>query len=228
MERTQFTFYDSFFRALSRIKSKSARCDAYDALCKFALSGIEPDLDSMPESAAIALEVVLPNLAASRRKAESGRTGGKAKQTESKTEANDKQTESKNKDKNKNKNKIKDKCQKDEQFDTFWEAYPRKEKKAEARKAFEKVAVPLQTLLEGIDMWKGSAQWQKDNGQFIPHPSSWLNGKRWEDQPAANTGGYCNWPDGKRPMSQDEVEAIRRMMETPMPDDIPSLKEEYD
>ena len=182
MERTQFTFYESFFRALSRIKSKSARCDAYDALCKFALSGIEPDLDSMPESAAIALEVVLPNLAASRRKAESGRIGGKTKQTESKTEADCNQGESKNKNKDKNKNKIKDKCQKDAEFDAFWEAYPRKEGKQKAKAAFEKVNVHLDVLLNAIERQKQSTQWSKDNGQFIPHPTTWLNGKRWEDE----------------------------------------------
>ena len=108
MERTQFTFYDSFFRAISRIKSKAARCDAYDALCQYALSGSEPDMDAMPDSAAIAFELIKPNLDASRRKAQSGSTGGKSKQTESKEEANRKHTASKNKDKNKDKNKNKD------------------------------------------------------------------------------------------------------------------------
>lgn len=209
MERTQFTFYDSFFRALSRIKSKSARCDAYDALCKFALSGTEPDLDSMPESAAIALEVVLPNLAASRRKAESGRIGGKAKQTESKTEADCNQEESKNKNKDKNKNKIKDKCQKDAEFDAFWEVYPRKEGKQKARAAFEKVNAPLDVLLDAIEKQKKSAQWSKDGGQFIPHPTTWLNGKRWEDE----VSGYRNGQMGASgQLGAAEQAAIRKML----------------
>ena len=25
-------------------------------------------------------------------------------------------------------------------------------------------------------------EWKKDNGQFIPYPTSWLNQKRWEDE----------------------------------------------
>lgn len=209
MERTQFTFYESFFRALSRIKSKSARCDAYDALCKFALSGIEPDLDSMPESAAIALEVVLPNLAASRRKAESGRIGGKTKQTESKTEADCNQGESKNKNKDKNKNKIKDKCQKDAEFDAFWEAYPRKEGKQKAKAAFEKVNVPLDVLLNAIEQQKESAQWSKDNGQFIPHPTTWLNGKRWEDE-VVMAGNAQMGASGR--LGEAERAAIQRLL----------------
>ena len=112
MERSQFTFYESFFKALGRIKSKAARADAYDAICRYALYGEEPDLDGMPDSAAIAFELIRPNLDSSRRKSESGKTGGSRKQTESKQEANGKQTESKKEDKieNKKENKIEYEC----------------------------------------------------------------------------------------------------------------------
>ena len=57
-------------------------------------------------------------------------------------------------------------------FDDFWKAYPKKVSKSNALKALEKQ--------------KQSSQWQKDNGQFIPYPTTWLNGKRWEDD--LNTG----------------------------------------
>ena len=95
MERTQFTFYESFLKAVSRIKKKADRCDAYDAICNYAMYGIVPDLDKLPDSVAIAFELSKPNLDASRRKAKSGKAGGTAKQTASKQEANGKQTESK-------------------------------------------------------------------------------------------------------------------------------------
>ena len=95
MERTQFTFYESFLKAVSRIKKKADRCDAYDVICNYAMYGTMPDLDNLPDSVAIAFELSRPNLDASRRKASSGQTGGKHKQTASKTEANGKQTESK-------------------------------------------------------------------------------------------------------------------------------------
>lgn len=210
MERTQFTFYDSFFRAISRIKSKAARCDAYDALCQYALYGIEPDIDGMPDASAIAFESFKPNLDAGRRKAQSGSVGGKSKQTESKQEANDKQTESKKKDKNKEKNK--DKCLKAD-FDLFWEAYPRKEGKQKAEAAFAKVVVPVQDLLDAIEAQKKSAQWTKDGGQFIPHPATWLNGKRWLDQMVVATGTRKGVPMGASgEMGAAEMAAIAQLM----------------
>ena len=87
--RSQFTFYDSFYRALSRIRKKADRADAYDAIVTYALTGEEPDMDKLPDAAAIAFEVIRPNLDASRRKAASGKQGGKSKkQSESKPEAN--------------------------------------------------------------------------------------------------------------------------------------------
>ena len=96
MERAQFTFYRSFANALRRIRKDADRAKAYDAICDYALDGKEPDLSGLPDSAAIAFELVKPNLDASKRKAESGKRGGKAKQEKScgKQLANCKQGES--------------------------------------------------------------------------------------------------------------------------------------
>ena len=88
MDRTQFTFYVSFWDALKRIKKKQDRCEAYDAIVAYALFGTEPDLDKLPDAASMAFILAKPTLDASRRKAENG---SKKKQTESKPE----QTESK-------------------------------------------------------------------------------------------------------------------------------------
>ena len=87
--RTQFTFYESFSRAIKRIRKQADRCAAYDAITDYALYGIEPDLDKLPDAAAIAFELSKPNLDASRKKARNGKIGG------SKPEANGKQTGSK-------------------------------------------------------------------------------------------------------------------------------------
>lgn len=75
MERTQYTFYESFYKALSRIRKDADRAKAYDAITRFALYGEEPDLDTLPDNVAIAFEVIRPNLEASRRKAEGGSKG---------------------------------------------------------------------------------------------------------------------------------------------------------
>lgn len=73
----------------------------------------------------------------------------------------------------------------DSLFALFWNAYPRKEGKENARKAFSKLNVDgglMDILLKAIEKQKGSAQWQESGGQFIPYPATWLNGKRWEDE----------------------------------------------
>lgn len=91
--RTQFTFYESFYKAISRIKKKPDRADAYDIICSYALFQEEPDLDSVSDAVAIAFELLRPVLDKAREKAENGKNGGSrpkanAKQSESKTEAN--------------------------------------------------------------------------------------------------------------------------------------------
>lgn len=103
MDRSQYTFYESFYKAAKSIKSKSVRCDLYDMICRYALYGEEPDIEKLPDAVAMAYELIKPTLNASRRKAENGKRGGaskivdsKPKQTQSKpkqTEANDKQGE---------------------------------------------------------------------------------------------------------------------------------------
>lgn len=69
-------------------------------------------------------------------------------------------------------------------FDEFWKAYPKKVAKAQAQKAWNKIkpnAELQQVILNTLERQKQSVQWQKDNGQFIPYPATWLNGRRWED-----------------------------------------------
>lgn len=85
----------------------------------------------------------------------------------------------------------------DEDFAVFWKAYPRKESKAQARKAFAKADVRLDMLLQALEAQKQTGQWQSDGGRFIPYASTWLNQKRWEDdlpaQPENNTESAAVW-----------------------------------
>lgn len=74
-------------------------------------------------------------------------------------------------------------------FAAFWEQYPKKVAKPQAIKAWKKIKPAgqlLACLMAALEKQKASADWLKDAGQFIPHPASWLNGRRWEDEaPAA-------------------------------------------
>ena len=70
-------------------------------------------------------------------------------------------------------------------FPKFWALYPNKKGKAAAEKVWKKLKVTddLFTLIaQGLAKQVVCAEWTKDGGQFIPHPSTWLNGKRWEDE----------------------------------------------
>ena len=37
-------------------------------------------------------------------------------------------------------------------------------------------------MLEQLERFKQTKDWQKDNGQFIPYPDTWLRNRRWEDE----------------------------------------------
>lgn len=70
-------------------------------------------------------------------------------------------------------------------FHAFWQAYPRKQAKEEARRAWAKVNpdAELQAqILEAVACQVSGADWTREGGRFIPYPASWLNGKRWTDQ----------------------------------------------
>lgn len=70
-------------------------------------------------------------------------------------------------------------------FERFWKIYPRKVSKADAKKAWAKIKVGAELfdlMAKSLAAWTVSTDWTKDGGQYIPHASTWLNGKRWEDE----------------------------------------------
>tara|TARA_R110002126_G_scaffold240251_1_gene383503 strand:- start:220 stop:876 length:657 start_codon:yes stop_codon:yes gene_type:complete len=65
------------------------------------------------------------------------------------------------------------------EFELFWKSYPRHEAKSAAMKAFKKVKVDIDVLLQAVAQQKTSKQWKEN---IIPHASTWLNQSRWEDE----------------------------------------------
>jgi hypothetical protein len=92
-------------------------------------------------------------------------------------------------------------------FEDFWQAYPRKVGKKSAETAYKKIK-PSQRLfakmIETIEAFKKSKQWQDENGRFIPNPSTWLNQGRWDDE----------IPD---PITQSPIAGARDIPETNNP-----------
>jgi hypothetical protein len=113
------------------------------------------------------------------------------KETETKpkeTETAKKKTKEEDKDKDIKETVLTDSKEKaaslDRAFDKFWAVYPRHTAKQDAKKAFLKVSPDdslLNTMLTAIQRQKQTDQWS--DPRYIPHPATWLNGRRWEDEP---------------------------------------------
>jgi len=76
-------------------------------------------------------------------------------------------------------------------FDQFWQAYPKRINKAAAWKAWGKAKrtlPPAAELIAAVRAQANTADWKKDGGQYIPHPSSWLNAAGWENDVASMNG----------------------------------------
>lgn len=83
------------------------------------------------------------------------------------------------------KEKSKTENKQQEYFSIFWASYPKKVGKGAAEKSWKKIKPTkdlLEKMLNAIETAKQSRQWNKDNGQYIPNPATWLNQKRWEDE----------------------------------------------
>lgn len=82
-----------------------------------------------------------------------------------------------------------------DRFNEFWACYPRKIGKPAAERAYRKIKPSEHdSLMEGLKPW--AKYWaDRDEPEFIPHPSTFLNQRRWEDQPTQ-----------KLPMKQRKVD----------------------
>ncbi len=69
-------------------------------------------------------------------------------------------------------------------FDLFWETYPKKMAKMDAAKAWEahKCNLIADKIMESVKAHINSKPWKKDEGEFIPHPTTFLNQHRWDDE----------------------------------------------
>jgi hypothetical protein len=69
-------------------------------------------------------------------------------------------------------------------FDEFWSNYPRKIGRFKAEQKWKRLTCAEQEdALHGLKLWKKTDQWNRDGGEFIPYGSTFLNQRRWEDEP---------------------------------------------
>lgn len=122
MRRKQFTFYESFFRAISYVEDPLDKLTLYETISSYALTGAAPDLDGASGTVRAIFEVLRPNLDAGIRKAEGGSAGSTPDEAAQPAPTSDKDdgkiparcdedTANNNKIKNKGKVKVKEKAE---------------------------------------------------------------------------------------------------------------------
>lgn len=86
----------------------------------------------------------------------------------------------------------------EEGFYRFWAEYPKKRSKGDALKAWRAVKdkrPKLEQLLKALAVMKGSEDWRKDGGQYIPYAGTWLRAWGWCDVPEVDLKDVL--PSGK-------------------------------
>ena len=73
-----------------------------------------------------------------------------------------------------------------EDFLTFWKQYPKKVGKGAAFAIWSDLEITLYSttmIMDTLEWQCRSADWTKDNGQYIPNPETYLRQRRFEDEP---------------------------------------------
>ncbi|MDO4298853.1 MAG: hypothetical protein Q4C59_10340 [Lachnospiraceae bacterium] len=97
-------------------------------------------------------------------------------------------------------------------FCKFWDEYPdvRHVGKLSCWRKWQKLKPDdalLQQILTTLQQWKNCWEWQKEGGQYVPHPLTWLNRGGWEDECAGDKKAYCN---GKQPSKGNRFNNFRQ------------------
>ena len=98
-------------------------------------------------------------------------------------------------------------------FDRFWAAYPRKVGKDGARKMFATASrrVDPEVIVAGAERLRADPNLPAT--EYVPHPSTWLNAGRWDDEPyptpAPRRGAVASTTDQRVQATLDLAEMYR-------------------
>lgn len=186
MAMEYFCCFHSYLRKTSNLSDGEVG-RLFRALMKYSATGEREELDGR---AGTAFDFIADDIDAAKEKyAQKCRTNKQNREKGTSTTVDDRSRPSTNNDEThqtKNKN-ITPLTPQGELFGRFWSAYPKKVGKANCERWFARHKVDektLQAMLDSLAYMKTTEQWQKDSGQYIPNPQTWLNGRRWEDESA--------------------------------------------
>lgn len=182
-----------FVITASFVKVTAALGDAevgrlFRAMCEYALTGTEPELRGnervlFPAAKMMIDENLICDLIETTREKDKERTKEKEKERALSN----------------NKNKY------SQDFEEFWEIYPRKIDKQKAYKSWLKINPGdglKQLIIQSVKEWSACDQWQDEN--YIPHPTVWLNNRRWEAVPAKSKKKNAALRYGQTPISESD------------------------
>lgn len=123
----------------------------------------------------------------------------------------------------------------DQRFEQFWGVYPRKVGKPKAKQAFYKAVKNEETfdaVMDGLRRYKNTERWTRavtaGELDFIPHPTTWLNQRRWEDEipePAQKPPGVRESEHGMLERDYEEEE-LRALVHDPIADILAEMDQE--
>lgn len=103
-----------------------------------------------------------------------------------------------------------------EDFLAFWEEYPRKTGKGAAFRVWLRIRPSKKERAEissALKWQKQSLQWNDSGyGKFIPLPATYLNQRRWEDEPDATSNPNISTPD-KYVDDEEDIKALKFLKE---------------
>jgi len=82
-------------------------------------------------------------------------------------------------------------------FNQFWNMYPKKIQRKTSEQKFKlhvKDELTFNAVMLNLSIMCKSNEWTKDNGQYIPNPTTYLNQHRWEDEtkPTVKTSSFLD------------------------------------
>ena len=92
-----------------------------------------------------------------------------------------------------------------DRFFEFWAAYPRKDAKPKAKTAWRAKKLDREADAILADLTQNGGRWKGVEPQFVPMPSTYLNGRRWEDESTRQKSACSELPRDSR--STDEINA---------------------
>jgi len=74
-----------------------------------------------------------------------------------------------------------------EEFVRLWNVYPRKDGKGAAFRAWKAQRPPEMAVVSALGWQRKTNQWTSEGGRYIPHLATYLNQRRWEDEPTSSS-----------------------------------------